>query len=110
MTETIEKPVGDGLPAAEARSALDEMALELARRKQKALQMGGAEKVEKQHQKGKLSVRERLDLLFDPGTFMEFGLLATGKSTKGDDYDPDKTAADGVITGHGKVEGRDVYV
>ncbi|MEA2684475.1 MAG: methylmalonyl-CoA decarboxylase subunit alpha [Chloroflexota bacterium] len=72
--------------------------------------MGGDDKVERQHEKGKLSVRERIDLLFDPGTFVEFGLLATGKSTKGEDYDPEKTAADGVITGHGKVEGRDVYV
>jgi acetyl-CoA carboxylase carboxyltransferase component len=112
MTETAETPQTAPVspsPAPE-RPGLDQLAEEVHRRRDKALKMGGDEKVARQHEKGKLSVRERINLLFDEGTFDEFGLLATGKSTKGEDYDPDKTAADGVITGHGKVEGRDVYV
>ena len=104
MAETQESA-----PATE-QAGLEALAADLTARRAKAYAMGGAEKVERQHEKGKLSVRERLDLLFDDGTFVEFGLLATGKSTRGEDYDPDKTAADGVITGHGKVDGRDVYV
>jgi acetyl-CoA carboxylase carboxyltransferase component len=95
---------------AETVTPLDELSADLRARREKALQMGGPDRVERQHEKGKLTARERLDLLFDAGTFVEFGLLATGKSLKGQDYDPDLTAADGVITGHGKVEGRDVYV
>jgi acetyl-CoA carboxylase carboxyltransferase component len=112
MTETTEQPPAapaTPAPAAE-RPGLDELAAEVHRRREKALKMGGDDKVARQHEKGKLSVRERIDLLFDAGSFVEFGLLATGKSTKGEDYDPEKTAADGVVTGHGKVEGRDVYV
>ena len=72
--------------------------------------MGGADTIAKQHRRGKLTARERVDLLFDEGTFQELGMLATGQSMKGDAYDPEKTAADGVVTGHGKVEGREVYV
>ncbi|MFN2465670.1 MAG: carboxyl transferase domain-containing protein, partial [Candidatus Dormibacteria bacterium] len=98
MSETSERP------------GLDKLTEEVHARRARAYRMGGDDKVARQHEKGKLSVRERIDLLFDAGTFVEFGLLATGKSTKGDDYDPEKTAADGVITGHGKVDGRDVYV
>jgi acetyl-CoA carboxylase carboxyltransferase component len=46
---------------------------ELRARKEKNLQMGGSKKVARQHARGKLHVRERLDLLFDPGTFVELG-------------------------------------
>ncbi len=66
--------------------------------------MGGEEKIARQHEKGKLTVRERLDLLFDAGTFVELGLLA--KDREGSENAP----ADGVVTGHGEVEGRQVWV
>jgi len=108
MTETQDAPPIADTPT--EQTGLAALVEDLKQKREKALQMGGADKVERQHEKGKLSVRERLALLFDERTFVEFGLLATGKSTKGEDYDPDKTAADGVITGHGKVDGRDVYV
>ncbi|MFN2463836.1 MAG: acyl-CoA carboxylase subunit beta [Candidatus Dormibacteria bacterium] len=88
---------------------MQEQVDDLRRRREKARQMGGPEKVQKQHDRNKLTARERIDLLFDAGTFQEFGLLATGQSMKADAYDPDKTAADGVVTGHGKVDGREVY-
>jgi len=66
--------------------------------------MGGEEKVARQHEKGKLTVRERIDLLFDPGTFVELGLLATDRTGS------DDAPADGVVTGHGDVDGRQVWV
>jgi len=72
--------------------------------------MGGEEKVDKQHQRGKLTVRERLELLYDPGTFVELGLLASQQSLRGAEADPDGTPADGVVTGHGEIEGRQVWV
>ena len=77
---------------------------ELRARRRKNLAMGGEEKVARQHEKGKLSVRERLSLLFDPDTFVELGLLA--KDREGSDNAP----ADGVVTGHGNVAGRQVWV
>ena len=63
-----------------------------------ARQGGGPEKAQKQHDRGKLTVRERLDLLFDENSFCEVGILG------GDEFDnPD---ADGVVAGYGKIEGR----
>src|SRR4030081_3850024 len=72
--------------------------------------MGGKEKIAKQHQRGKLTVRERLDLLFDNDTFVELGLLAQQQGVRGVEPDIDGTPADGVVTGHGQVEGRQVWV
>src|SRR5438093_12863807 len=66
--------------------------------------MGGADKVARQRGKGKLTVRERIDLLFDAGTFIELGLLAQNRD--GSDTAP----ADGVVTGHGDIDGRQVWV
>ena len=94
-------PVGDDYPAKVS---------ELKAKRAKNLAMGGKEKIEKQHQRGKLTVRERLDLLFDKDTFVEFGLLAQQQSVRGGETDPDGTPADGVVTGHGMVEGRQVWV
>ena len=104
MTET-KKP-----EATTEQAGLEALVSDLQARREKAMGMGGEEKIAKQHERNKLTARERLDLLFDRGTFQEFGMLATGQSMKGEPYDPDKTAADGVVTGHGKVDGRDVYV
>ena len=78
---------------------------ELHKKRQKAKEMGGAEKVAKQHQDGKLSVRERLDLLFEQDTFIELGILATHSSILPEMKDK-YTPADGVVTGYGKVNGR----
>src|SRR5579872_4539492 len=83
---------------------------DLHARRRKNYAMGGEERIARQHQKGKLSVRERIDLLFDPGTFVELGLLAHQQPVRGGESDPDGTPADGVVTGHGEVEGRQVWV
>ena len=83
---------------------------ELKARRQKNLAMGGKEKIAKQHERGKLTVRERIDLLFDKDTFVEFGLLAQQQAVRGGEPDGDGTPADGVVTGHGEVEGREVWV
>jgi acetyl-CoA carboxylase carboxyltransferase component len=77
----------------------------LARRREAALRMGGPEKVERQHQQGKLTARERIDLLLDRGTFEEYGLLASHQSHRPQMKDR-LTPADGVITGVGRIDGR----
>jgi acetyl-CoA carboxylase carboxyltransferase component len=83
---------------------------DLQTRRKKNLAMGGAEKIAKQKERGKLTVRERLDLLFDHDTFVEFGLLAHQQPVRGGEIDADGTPADGVVTGHGLVGGRQVWV
>ena len=77
---------------------------ELRQKRRKNLGMGGPDRIAKQHERGKLTVRERIDLLFDKGTFVELGLLARNRD--GSDTAP----ADGVVTGHGNVDGRQVWV
>jgi len=76
----------------------------LQRLRRRALGMGGPERVERQHKLGKLTARERIDRLIDPGTFVEYGMLATffGQSPEADRY----AAADAVVAGFGKIDGR----
>jgi acetyl-CoA carboxylase carboxyltransferase component len=75
----------------------------LRQRREESLAMGGPEKIERQHKRGKLTVRERIEYLFDPGTFQEYGLLASHFQHKpGDKITP----ADAVVIGFGKIDGR----
>lgn len=78
---------------------------ELAARRQRARRMGGDEQVARQHAAGKLTVRERLDLLFAAGTFTEIGVQATHAGIS-PDMAGKETPADGVVTGFGRVDGR----
>jgi len=77
----------------------------LKEKNQKALLGGGEDKIEKQHKKGKLTARERIDLLMDPGTFEEIGKFVMHR---GHDFDlqKHKVLGDGVVTGFGKIDGR----
>ena len=82
---------------------------ELHRRQAQAEQGGGAERVAQQHKKGKLSARERLDLLLDYGSFVELDRFVTHRATDfglGDQLYP----GDGVVTGYGRIDGRLIYV
>src|SRR4051794_9316913 len=71
--------------------------------------MGGATEVERQHKRRKLTARERVALLCDPGSFEEFGILAHHASTHPDLKDR-TTPADGVLCGYGHIDGRPVAV
>jgi len=79
----------------------------LGERIEKEKALGGPKLVEKQHQSGKLSARERLDLLFDPGSFCELDMFVRHRCT---DFDMATThiAGEGVVTGYGTVNGRPV--
>ena len=70
---------------------------------------GGQQRVDKQHAKGKLTARERLHLLLDPGSFEEIGALVTHR-THDFDMQSQVYPGDGVVTGHGTIDGRLVYV
>ncbi len=77
--------------------------------REKALQGGGAKRIEEQHKKGKLAARERIDLLLDKGSFEEIGMFVRHRST---DFglDKQKILGDGVVTGRGTIDGRQVVV
>lgn len=89
--------------------SIDEKLKHLERLKKEALLGGGKERIEKQHQKGKLTARERIDLLLDRGSFRETDMFVTHRCT---DFEMDKKKilGDGVITGYGTIDGRLVYV
>jgi acetyl-CoA carboxylase carboxyltransferase component len=82
---------------------------ELRTLKEQALQGGGADRIAAQHQKGKLTARERIELLVDSGTFQELDMFATHRAT-GFGLEDQRILGDGVVTGYGKVDGRLVYV
>ncbi len=80
---------------------------DLSERRRRALEMGGPDLVERQHSLGKLTARERLDLLVDPGTWVEYGLLADSMDPA---YEGRYLAADAAITGVGEIDGRSVAI
>ena len=83
--------------------AFDELLNDLEQRRQQALAMGGEEKLAKRRAAGVLNARERIEYLFDPGTFIESGLLATSAYPQ----DRDRSPADAKIAGYGKIHGRE---
>jgi len=86
--------------------AFEELLKELAVRRQRALGMGGAEKLAQRKAQGVLNARERIDRLFDPGTFLESGMLAVSNRPE----DRQTTPADGKVGGFGRIEGREAGV
>ena len=90
------------LPPVSPASLLDEL-------NAKALEGGGADRIKKQHEGGKLTARERIDLLLDPGTFVELDRFVTHRCN---DFGMEKQVVlgDGVVTGYGMVDGRKVFV
>src|SRR5438132_1942202 len=94
----------------DSRSMTMQEKLELLRQKRAAAEQGGgAERVQAQHEKGKMTARERLDVLLDPGTFVELDRFVTHRATDFGLADQ-KVLGDGVVTGWGRVDGRLVYV
>ncbi|CAN0422996.1 unnamed protein product, partial [Ectocarpus sp. 12 AP-2014] len=77
--------------------------------KRHALAGGGDTRLERQHSRGKLSARERLEVLLDPGSFREYDMLKTHRCT---DFgmEKDLVPGDGVVTGRGEINGRTVFV
>jgi acetyl-CoA carboxylase carboxyltransferase component len=82
---------------------------DLARRKAEAFNAGSPRAVERQHAKGKMTARERIEYLLDDGSFMELDLLARHRS-QGMGLENDRPYTDGVITGWGTIDGRKVMV
>jgi propionyl-CoA carboxylase beta chain len=82
---------------------------ELERRREQARQGGGTKRIASQHAKGKLTARERIDLLLDEGSFEEFDMFVEHRATEFG-MDKNRIPGDGVVTGWGTVNGRTVFV
>ena len=89
--------------------SVEERIEELRKKKKAALTPGGRDATKKQHDRGKLTARERLDLLMDPGSFVETDPFVVHRSH---DFgmDRNRPPGDGVITGYGTIDGRRVFV
>ncbi len=89
--------------------AIEERLQELHRWRQRALEGGGKERIQRQHAAGKLTARERVDLLLDKGSFTEVDMLVTHRCR---DFGMEKQLipGDGVVAGYGTIDGRVVYV
>jgi acetyl-CoA carboxylase carboxyltransferase component len=107
VTEAEAVAEGDG----EARRPRpsEERVEELRRRKEEALVAGGEPAIERQHGRGKLTARERLELLLDPGSFVETDMLARHR-VHAFGMERTRPYGDGVITGWGTIDGRKVFV
>jgi methylmalonyl-CoA decarboxylase subunit alpha len=89
--------------------ALQDKIQELTEMRNKARLGGGEKRIESQHQKGKFTARERIDMLLDEGSFEEFDMFVSHRTV---DFGLDKQTylSDGVVTGYGTIDGRLVYV
>jgi acetyl-CoA carboxylase carboxyltransferase component len=86
--------------------AFEKQMEEWARRRQQALEMGGPDKVARQHAKGRSTARERIDKLLDPHSFVEMGMLNHSDMPEMED----RTPADSKVAGFGKIDERRVIV
>src|SRR5213594_753957 len=95
--------------AAPADRTIEDRIDELHKRRRSALQAGGRDAAQRQHERGKLSARERLELLLDAGSFQETDPFALHRSH---DFgmERNRPAGDGVVTGYGTIDGRKVFV
>src|SRR5713226_1802477 len=89
--------------------SMKERLIELEGKRAQSRLGGGIEKIEQQHSKGKLSARERIDILVDPGSFVEIDRFVVHQTTDFGMADK-KILGDGVVTGHATVEGRRVFL
>lgn len=89
--------------------AFEDRIKELLEKREQAKLGGGQKRIDSQHKKGKLTARERIDLLLDEGSFEEFDMFVTHRCGNFG-IDQDKILSDGVVTGFGTIDGRLVYV
>src|SRR5690242_4937544 len=96
-------------PPAPKPHPITERLEQLGKLKEEALHAGSEAAVRRQHDKGKLTARERIDLLLDPGSFVELDMLARHRA-HGFGIEQNRPLTDGVVTGWGTVDGRKVFV
>jgi acetyl-CoA carboxylase carboxyltransferase component len=100
---------GVAAPIAPVPHPIEERLARLAELREEALHAGSPAAVQRQHERGKLTVRERLELLLDPDSFVELDMLARHRA-HGFGIENSRPLTDGVITGWGTIDGRKVFV
>jgi acetyl-CoA carboxylase carboxyltransferase component len=102
---------GEEAPSTVARTLtpIEDRLDQLAKLKEEALHAGSERAIERQHKRGKLTARERIELLLDPGSFVELDMLARHRAV-GFGIENNRPLTDGVITGWGMVDGRKVFL
>jgi len=98
-----------GVPVIPKAHPIEERLEQLAEFREQALHAGSDASVKRQHDRGKLTARERIDKLLDPGSFVELDMLARHRA-HGFDIEQTRPLTDGVVTGWGTVDGRKVFV
>src|SRR4051795_1632494 len=98
-----------GTPAVPTPHPITERLEQLGKLKEEALHAGPEASVRRQHERGKLTARERIDLLLDPGTFVELDMLARHRA-HGFGIEANRPLTDGVVTGWGEIDGRKVFL
>src|ERR687895_1199286 len=109
MSATEDRPAPVAADTLVERPSLRSLVDDLQERREKARLGGGEEKIAQQHEREKLTARERLDLLIDEGTFVELGVQGRPHFSQRA-MEGKEAPADGVVTGYGKVGGRLVAV
>jgi acetyl-CoA carboxylase carboxyltransferase component len=100
---------GAAVPVAPVAHPIEERLARLSELREEALHAGSPAAVERQHERGKLTVRERLELLLDPDSFVELDMLARHRA-HGFGIENTRPLTDGVINGWGTVDGRKVFL
>jgi len=107
--EPLPANVGEAYSEPHAAGSVADKLARLEKLNEEALHAGSERAVERQHAKGKLTARERIGLLLDPGSFVETGRFARHRS-HGFGIEDNRPLSDAVVTGWGTVEGRKVFV
>jgi len=107
--EALHGDDGAGTPVVAIPHPIEERLEQLAELREQALHAGSEKSVARQHERGKLTARERLERLLDPGTFVELDMLARHRA-HGFGIENSRPLTDGVVTGWGSIDGRKVFV
>jgi acetyl-CoA carboxylase carboxyltransferase component len=107
--EALHGDDGAGTPVVTVPHPIEERLEQLAELREQALHAGSEKSVARQHERGKLTARERLEKLLDPGTFVELDMLARHRA-HGFGIEDTRPLTDGVVTGWGAIDGRKVFV
>ena len=107
--EALHGDDGAGRPVVAIPHPIEERLEQLAELREQALHAGSEKSVARQHERGKLTARERLEKLLDPGTFVELDMLARHRA-HGFGIENARPLTDGVVTGWGAIDGRKVFV
>src|SRR3954471_4287237 len=98
-----------GTPAVPTPHPITERLEQLGKLKEEALHAGSEASVKRQHERGKLTARERIEKLLDPGSFVELDMLARHRA-HGFGIEQNRPLTDGVVTGWGTIDGRKVFL